>query len=32
MTPEDWLDHWMSKAPVLDDDTVDGILELMDLK
>jgi hypothetical protein len=32
VTSEDWLDHWMSKAPMLDEETVDSILELMDLK
>lgn len=32
MSVEEWLDHWMSKAPALDEETVDRILELMELK
>lgn len=32
MSREEWLEQWLSKAPVLDEETADEILELMKLK
>jgi hypothetical protein len=32
MSKEEWLAHWGKKAPVLDPETIDEILELLELK
>lgn len=32
MTCEEWLDKWLARAPILTEDQVDEILELMNLK
>ncbi len=30
MTKEEWLEHWLAKAPPLSKEQVDKILDLMD--
>jgi hypothetical protein len=32
VTREEWLDRWLARAPILTEDQVDEILELMNLK
>lgn len=31
MTDEEWLDHWMAKAPPLTEEQADELLVLLDL-
>lgn len=32
MTQEEWLDHWLTDAPLLAEETLDKILDLYDLE
>lgn len=31
MTKEEWLDHWLTQAPILPEEETDEILELFEL-